>query len=230
MARPVRLGFFLDGLGRRVHQFALDEDTGLEVGGIYLFGEHDRVDAVQAVGEGQVGGNLRLRVHPGTLLLLVSDEDRNGEHGNLNAEADSGRTGLEEVRRTEVRAADGRSLHEFLHHVRTSGCDVKGERQSASGDAGGDDVTLLVEDFVRGDILTFPGGAVLHNLAKGLRIREVGKFGGGIIIHSVEDDEVALSNKRNSCGINFVDNSCHIVYDLEKLIFVVHLKLRIVDE
>lgn len=211
MARPGRLGFSSGGLGRRVHQFALDENTGLEVGGIHLLGENDRVDAVQTVGEGQVGGNLGLRIHPGTLLLLVGDEDRNGEDGDFNTEADSGRTGIEEVRRAEVRAADGSGLHEFLHHVRAGGGDIEGERQSASGDAGGDDVTLLVEDFVSGDILALPGSAVLHNLAERLRVGEVGEFGGGIITHSVEDDEVALSNKRNSRGINFVDNSCHIV-------------------
>ena len=188
------------------------------------------MDTVQTIAVGQVGGNLRLRINPSAFLLLIGYEDRNGEDREVNAETNCGRAGGQETRGAKVRRGDVGGGHELLHHIRTRRGDVEGEGQRAGGHLCGDQVTLLVENLIGGNILTFPGCAILHNLTEGLRSAEVGQFGGGIVIDGGEDDEVALTNKRGSCGVNLVDNGCHFLsgFYLLKLLIVFHLKLRVV--
>ena len=172
------------------------------------------MDTVETVAVGQVRGDLGLRVDPCAELLLVCDEDRHGEHGEIHTETDGGNRrvrGLEPGGRAEVGARDVGGGHELLHHIRARGGDVEGEGQRTGGHLGGDEVTLLVEDLIGGDILTLPGSGVLDNLTQGLRAREVGELRRGIVSDGGEDDEVALSYKRDSCGIDFADNSCHVL-------------------
>ena len=166
------------------------------------------MDTVQTVGERQVRGDLGLRIEPSTLLLLVGDQHGNGENGEVNTESDSGGAGSKVGRRTDGDIGGG---HELLHHIRTGGGDIEGEGKGTGGNLGGDDITLLVEDLVGGHVLTFPRSGVLHDLTKGLGVSKIRKGGRRVVGNGIKDDEIALSYKRYGCGINFVNNSSHIL-------------------
>ena len=174
------------------------------------------MDTVETVAVGEVRGDLGLRIDPGQLLLLVSNQDGSSEHGELYTETYGG-DGIararaqsgEPCRGADVTSVDVGSSHEFLHHGRGGAGDIEGEGEGTGGHLCGDEVTLLIQDLVGGDILALPGSGILHNLTQGLRIGKVGQLSRGIVADGAEDYEVALSYKRNSCGIDFVNDSCH---------------------
>lgn len=192
-----------------------------------VLGEDDSVNTIQAIGVGQVGGDLRLRIDPSAIELVVENHDRAGLDRKLDAEADSSDVSIKNA--CESSSGDIHASEEFFHHSEGGRSDIEGEAESTGSDSSGDQVTLLVENLVGVDVLTFPRSGILDNLAERLRLSEVGKALAGVVGDRAEYNQVALSCEKFRGVFKF--RNSHSFYEvLIKLFVVCHFKFKVVTE
>ena len=172
------------------------------------------MDTVKTVRKGQVRGDLGLRIDPGAVELVVKNTDRTGHNGESSTVTDSGDSVVSGVaipeQSGEGRSGDVSSREESLDHSGRGGGDVEGETESTGGDTRGDEVSLLVEDLVSGDVLALPGGGVLDDLSEGLGVGKAGKSGPSVVGDRVKDHQVTLAGEKLLGSFKFLDS--HILF------------------